>query len=189
MSELLNNPGFYMSYAVIQAVVVLLLIRLVDLYERQPLSLLALMAGWGATGAAAIALLGNEAVKSMLDPAARIVFGNAIAPPIVEESAKGLALIAAVGPIRLLSRRLGVPVFEGVTAGIVYGAAVGPRLRVHRGRLLLRRPGAGLGARGRPRRLPLPPRLLRPGHAAPPALDGRLRRRARARCLDDAAGC
>jgi predicted ATPase/RsiW-degrading membrane proteinase PrsW (M82 family) len=125
VSELLNNPGFYMSYAVIQAVVVLLLIRLLDLYERQPLSLLALMAGWGATGAAAIALLGNEAVKSMLDPAARIVFGNAIAPPLVEESAKGLALIAAVGPVRLLSRRLGVPVFEGVTAGIVYGAAVG----------------------------------------------------------------
>jgi predicted ATPase/RsiW-degrading membrane proteinase PrsW (M82 family) len=104
---------------------VLLLIRLLDIYERQPLSLLALMAGWGATGAAAIALLGNEAVKSMLDPAARLVFGNAIVPPLVEESAKGLALIAAVWPIRLLSRRLGVPVFEGVTAGIVYGAAVG----------------------------------------------------------------
>jgi hypothetical protein len=49
MSEVLNNPGFHMSYGVIQAVVVLLLIRLLDLYERQPLSLLALMAAWGAT--------------------------------------------------------------------------------------------------------------------------------------------
>jgi predicted ATPase/RsiW-degrading membrane proteinase PrsW (M82 family) len=125
VTDVLNNPGFYMSYAVIQAIVVLLLIRLLDLYERQPLWLVSLMAIWGATGAAAIALLGNEAVKSQLDPNARDVFGNAIAPPLVEEAAKGLALVAAVLLIRPLSRRMGIPLFEGVTAGIVYGAAVG----------------------------------------------------------------
>ncbi len=125
MDEILNNPGFYVSYAVIQAIVVLLLIRLLDFYDRQPLGLLAVMAGWGATGAALIALAGNRTVRAMLSDDARDVFGNAIAPPLVEEGAKGLALIAAVGPIRWIARRFGASLFEGVTSGMVYGAAVG----------------------------------------------------------------
>lgn len=125
MTDVLNNPGFYVSYAVIQAIVVLLFIRLLDVYERQPIGLLALMAGWGATGAALIALAGNRAVQAPLSADAREVFGNAIAPPLVEEGAKGVALLAAVGPMRWLSRRFGMAIFEGVTSGIVYGAAVG----------------------------------------------------------------
>lgn len=125
MDDILNNPGFYVSYAVIQAVVVLLLIRLLDYYDRQPLGLLAVMAGWGATGAALIALAGNRTVRAMLSDNARDVFGNAVAPPLVEEGAKGLALLAAVGPIRWVGRRLGLTIFEGVTSGMVYGAAVG----------------------------------------------------------------
>ncbi len=83
------------------------------------------MAGWGATGAALIALAGNRAVRAMLSEDARDVFGNAIAPPLVEEGAKGLALLAAVGPIRWAGRRFGLTIFEGVTSGMVYGAAVG----------------------------------------------------------------
>ncbi|MGZ8702111.1 MAG: PrsW family glutamic-type intramembrane protease, partial [Gaiellaceae bacterium] len=125
MDEILNNPGFYVSYAVIQAIVVLLLIRLLDFYDRQPLGLLAVMAFWGATGAALLALAGNRTVRAMLSEEARVVFGNAIAPPLVEEAAKGLALIVAVGPIRWAGRRFGMNIFEGVTAGMVYGAAVG----------------------------------------------------------------
>jgi predicted ATPase/RsiW-degrading membrane proteinase PrsW (M82 family) len=125
VDDVFNNPGFYVSYAVIQAIVVLLLIRLIDYYDRQPLGLLAAMAFWGATGAALIALAGNRAVRAMLGPDARDVFGNAIAPPLVEEAAKGLALLAAVGPIRWIGRRFGLLIFEGVTAGMVYGAAVG----------------------------------------------------------------
>lgn len=125
MTEVLNNPGFYVSYAVVQAIVVLLLIRLADPYGREPLGLLAVMVGWGATGAALIALAGNRTVRAMLSDTARDVFGNAIAPPLVEEGAKGLALIAAVGPIRWLGKRLGLTIFEGITSGIVYGAAVG----------------------------------------------------------------
>ncbi|MBA2360031.1 MAG: PrsW family intramembrane metalloprotease [Actinobacteria bacterium] len=83
------------------------------------------MAGWGATGAALIALAGNRTVQAMLSADARDVFGNAVAPPLVEEGAKGLALLAAVGPIRWAGRRFGLSIFEGVTAGMVYGAAVG----------------------------------------------------------------
>jgi predicted ATPase/RsiW-degrading membrane proteinase PrsW (M82 family) len=125
VTEVLNNPGFYVSYAVVQAIVVLLLIRLADPYGREPLGLLAVMVGWGATGAALLALAGNRTVRAMLSDTARDVFGNAIAPPLVEEGAKGLALLAAVGPIRWIGKRFGVAIFEGVTSGMVYGAAVG----------------------------------------------------------------
>jgi RsiW-degrading membrane proteinase PrsW (M82 family) len=83
------------------------------------------MVAWGATGAALIALAGNRAVRAMMSDTTRDVFGNAIAPPLVEEAAKGLALLAAVGPIRWIGKRFGTTLFEGVTSGIVYGAAVG----------------------------------------------------------------
>ena len=89
MTEVLNNPGFYVSYAVVQAIIILLLIRLADPYGREPLGLLAVMVGWGATGAALIALAGNRAVRAMLSDNARDVFGNAIAPPLVEEAPEG----------------------------------------------------------------------------------------------------
>ncbi len=125
MTEVLNNPGFYVSYAVLQAILVLLLIRLADPYGREPLGILAAMVAWGATGAALLALAGNRTVRAMLSDTARDVFGNAIAPPLVEEGAKGLALLAAVGPIRWIGKRFGMTIFEGVTSGMVYGAAVG----------------------------------------------------------------
>ncbi len=124
-AAVLNNPGFLVTYAVIQAALILLVIRLLDPYEREPLSLLAVMALWGATGAAAIAIVGNGALKSVLSPDAKLVFGDAISAPIVEEGAKGLALLAALLVSRWASRRLGTPRFEGLTDGIVYGAAVG----------------------------------------------------------------
>ena len=121
----LGNPAFYFTYAVIQAGVLLVLIRYLDRYNRQPLGLLALVAAWGATGAAAISVVGNEAVKEMLSGDVREVFGDAIAAPLVEEAAKGVALVLAVGPVRWLVNRAGISLFEGVGAGIAYGAAVG----------------------------------------------------------------
>src|ERR1700754_1256866 len=107
MASVFSNPGFYISYAVVQALVVLLLIRLIDPYGREALGVLALMVAWGATGAALIALAGNRAVQALLSDTAREVFGNAIAPPFVEEAAKGIALIVAVGPIRRIGKSFG----------------------------------------------------------------------------------
>ena len=121
----LGNPAFYFTYAVIQAGILLVLIRYLDRYNRQPLGLLALVAAWGATGAAAISVVGNEFVKEMLSGDVREVFGDAIAAPLVEETAKGVALVLAVGPVRWLVNRAGISLFEGVGAGIAYGAAVG----------------------------------------------------------------
>jgi predicted ATPase/RsiW-degrading membrane proteinase PrsW (M82 family) len=123
--DALNNPAFWVSFAALQAVVLLVAIRLLDLYGRQPLSLLTLMFAWGATGAALIAVAGNRSAKALLDEPARTVFGNAISVPLVEEGAKGLALLAAIGPLRWVASRLGVAIFEGVSSGIVFGAAVG----------------------------------------------------------------
>ncbi len=121
----LGNPAFLFTFAVIQAGLLLVGIRLLDVYGRQPLGLVALVAAWGATGAAAISVIGNQAVKGLLSGDVQVVFGDAISAPLVEEAAKGLALLAAVGPVRLLLRRAGVTLFEGAGAGIVYGAAVG----------------------------------------------------------------
>jgi len=125
IEAVLGNPAFYFTYAVIQAGVLLVLIRYLDVYNRQPIGLVALVAVWGATGAAAISVGGNEFVKGLLSGDVREVFGDAIAAPLVEEAAKGIALLAAVGPVRWLARRAGLSLFEGVGAGIVYGAAVG----------------------------------------------------------------
>ena len=121
----LGNPAFLFTFAVIQAGVLLVLIRYLDVYGRQPFGLVALVAAWGATGAAAISVVGNEFVKGLLSGDVGVVFGDALSAPLVEEAAKGVALLAAVGPVRWLLRRAGINLFEGVGAGVVYGAAVG----------------------------------------------------------------
>ncbi|MDQ2983378.1 MAG: PrsW family glutamic-type intramembrane protease [Actinomycetota bacterium] len=125
MIALFNNPGFYVTYALVQAIVVLLLIRLLDPYERESLSVLVVMALWGGTGAALISVAGNRALRSVLSPDAQVVFGNAVSAPVVEEAAKGLALLAVVGPLGWIAKRMGVGLIDGLTDGIVYGAAVG----------------------------------------------------------------
>lgn len=125
LASVISNPGFYMTYAVIQAVIVLLLIRLLDVYRRQPLSMLALMALWGSTAAALLALIGNAALSSVLHGDAQRVFGDVISAPFVEEGAKGLALLAAVGPLSAISRRFGLRILAGFGDGVVFGAAVG----------------------------------------------------------------
>src|SRR3712207_5131439 len=123
--EMLGHPAFLVTFALIQAVVFLLLIRFLDLYEREPLSVLALMAAWGATGAVALSLAGNGIVLALLPPAVRETFGPAVAAPLVEEAAKGLALVVAFSLSWWAARRFGFLELEGVTDGIVYAAAVG----------------------------------------------------------------
>lgn len=113
------------TYAVVQTVVFIVLLRLVDPYEREPLSLLGLMAMWGAIGATSLSAIGNVALRQALPSEVAVVFGRAIYAPLVEESAKGLALVAFVVLSLWLKGRFGMPAFEGLTDGIVYGAAVG----------------------------------------------------------------
>ena len=114
-----------MTFALIQAIVFLVLIRFLDLYEREPLTVLAIMAAWGATGAVALSLAGNGIVLGLLPQMVDETFGPAIAAPLVEEVAKGLALVIAFCLSWWAARRFGFLEFEGLTDGIVYGAAVG----------------------------------------------------------------
>lgn len=113
------------TYAVVQTVLLLLAIRFLDPYEREPISVVALMALWGAVGATTLSAVGNVSFDELLPPDVTEVFGTSIYVPAVEEVAKGIALVAFL-VISLRARgRFGVPRFEGITDGIVYGAAIG----------------------------------------------------------------
>jgi RsiW-degrading membrane proteinase PrsW (M82 family) len=114
-----------LAYALLQAVVALLLVRFCDLYEREPIAICAVMFLWGAIVAAILASLGNTALQGELPSDIDTVLGPAISAPVVEELAKGLALVIAFLASRWAGRRFGVFEFDGVTDGIVYGAAVG----------------------------------------------------------------
>lgn len=123
--DVLTLPAFLITYAVLQTVVFLLLIRSVDLYEQEPLSALAAMCVWGAVGATAFSAAGNEIVIEALPEDVATALGAAIAAPIVEEAAKGIVLVVAVVVAWWAHRRFGFSKIAGVTDGIVYGAAVG----------------------------------------------------------------
>ena len=113
------------TYAVVQTVLLLLAIRFLDPYEREPISVVALMALWGAVGATTLSAVGNVAFRDLLPADINVVFGTSIYAPAVEEVAKGVALVLFL-VISLKARgRLGIPHFEGITDGIVYGAAIG----------------------------------------------------------------
>ena len=114
-----------LSIALIQAVVALLIVRFLDLYEREPIGVIALLFLWGAVGAGLLASAGNTALEGALPRDVEVVFGDAISAPVVEEVAKGLALLIVVLGSRWAHRRFGVFEFDGVTDGIVYGAAIG----------------------------------------------------------------
>lgn len=113
------------TYAVVQTIVLLVLLRFIDPYEREPGGMIALLALWGAVGATTISAAGNSAVQRLLPARIDEVFGNAISAPAVEEVAKGLALVVFVLLSLWARGRFGIPRFEGVTDGIVYGAAIG----------------------------------------------------------------
>jgi RsiW-degrading membrane proteinase PrsW (M82 family) len=114
-----------LAYALIQAFVALLVVRFLDLYEREPIAIITLLFLWGAVVAAILASIGNTALQGELPRDVEVVFGPMISAPIVEELAKGLALVIAFLASRWAARRFGVFEFDGVTDGIVYGAAVG----------------------------------------------------------------
>ena len=117
--------AFLITYSVVQTIVFLFLIRFTDLYEREPVSALALMTLWGAIGATALSAIGNAAVGGLLPADVEFIFGRALYAPVIEEVAKGLALVAFVIVSVRADGRLGIPRFERLTDGLVYGAAIG----------------------------------------------------------------
>ncbi len=108
--------------AVIPTLFYVSIIWWLDRYEKEPVWLLALAFLWGAVPAAILSVI----LESLLDASVLAVSGEgmlttlasvSVSAPLVEETAKGIALIALV----LLFRRE----FDDVLDGIVYGAMIG----------------------------------------------------------------
>jgi RsiW-degrading membrane proteinase PrsW (M82 family) len=92
-----------------------------DRYEAEPPRVLARTFVWGATVAICMAMLVNSYAEGVVGSAfgehAASLFGAAVSAPVVEELAKGLALL-------ILYRGM-VDEFDGVVDGVVYAAMVG----------------------------------------------------------------
>lgn len=108
--------------ALIPTIFYVLFLWWLDRYEKEPVWLLALAFAWGAVPAAFLSIVAEVA----FDASITLVAGESlladlasvsVSAPLVEESAKGVALIALV----LLFRRE----FDNVLDGIIYGAMIG----------------------------------------------------------------
>jgi RsiW-degrading membrane proteinase PrsW (M82 family) len=114
---------------ILQAVLYLLFIRAADLYEREPLRYVVAIFVWGFTVAVVIALVFNTlasiTLSAMVGSQAANVATSVVVAPVVEESAKGLALAIIFAIAYIVGRRGGEVEFSGVMDGIVYGSAVG----------------------------------------------------------------
>ena len=106
--------------AFLPAPVYLALALLIDRFEPEPLKMLAWAFAWGAVGAFPISFVinsvGSVIVGSGFGQEVGQVFAASISAPIVEETAKGLALFALY--------RWRRSEFNGVVDGVVYAAMV-----------------------------------------------------------------
>ena len=113
----------------LQAVVFLLFIRFIDLYEREGFRYVILMFIWGSTVAVVISGVLNTTVVVILSvvvgPQTADFLTAVLTAPVVEECAKGLALLIGFAVATVISWRRGGLEFSGVMDGIVYGSAVG----------------------------------------------------------------
>jgi protease PrsW len=121
----ISSIPFYFFLHLLQVVVVLVLLRYLDLYERESFGVIAALFAWGGIGATFLSLQGNTFLLSRLPEDLGVVFGPALTAPVVEELAKGLALLAAFGVAHVATRRMHLSGFQGLADGVVYGAAVG----------------------------------------------------------------
>lgn len=113
--------GLALVLAVLPVPIYLGLVLFIDRYEPEPLRMVVLTFLWGATIAAFAAVVlntvGEAVVSEELGTEAAEIYGYSISAPIVEESAKGLALFGLFWFFR--------SEFNGVIDGIVYAALVG----------------------------------------------------------------
>jgi RsiW-degrading membrane proteinase PrsW (M82 family) len=114
---------------ILQTIVYLLFVRGIDLYEREPLRYVIPVFVWGFTLAVAISIvfemLFSITLSTVASYAATDFLGTVVGAPVIEECAKGLALLVIFGVAVAASRRKGANEFSGIMDGIVYGSAVG----------------------------------------------------------------
>ena len=114
---------------VLQAVLYVLFVRFVDLYEREPLRYVIPVFVWGFTVAVVIALFFNTlfsvTVSAVASAQTASFLTTVVGAPVIEECAKGVALLVTFSIAYLMAQRRGAIEFSGVMDGIVYGSAVG----------------------------------------------------------------
>jgi len=129
MVGLVNLSGALVGIGILQAVLYLLFIRAIDLYEREPLRYVVPVFVWGFAVATTVSLVFNTLFQLTLSSVTSVKtasFFTAVAvAPVVEECTKGLALLLIFFVAYLVRRRSGLIEFAGVMDGIVYGSAVG----------------------------------------------------------------
>ena len=110
-----------MAIAVVPVPVYVVLALWLDRFEPEPARTLAQTFAWGATVAVFVALVVNGFMQTLLDGAwgvdAAEVIGSVFTAPIVEELAKGFALLILFSELR--------DEFDGVVDGVVYASMVG----------------------------------------------------------------
>jgi RsiW-degrading membrane proteinase PrsW (M82 family) len=120
--------GTLVAAGMVQTVIYLLFIRVIDLYEREPLRYVAPVFLWGFAVATTVSSAFNTLFKVTLASVTNVrvadFFTAVVAAPVVEECTKGLALLLIffVACLRSQGRLIE---FAGVMDGIVYGSAVG----------------------------------------------------------------
>ena len=118
-----SPTGWALSWGlmVLYAVPVFLTVYLLDLYEREPASLLIGALLWGLGTAPLLASIGNEGwglfISRVADPTFALEWTAALTAPFVEEIVKAAGVILLV----LIARAE----FDDVMDGFVYGAMVG----------------------------------------------------------------
>jgi protease PrsW len=123
----LSGPLIWLG--ILQAVIYLLFIRAIDLYEREPLRYVIPVFIWGFTVATTVSLVFNTLFQLTLSSVTSVktasFFTAVVEAPVVEECTKGAALLLIFFVSYLARRRSGLVEFAGVMDGVVYGSAVG----------------------------------------------------------------
>jgi RsiW-degrading membrane proteinase PrsW (M82 family) len=121
--------GTLIWFGILQAVIYLLFMRAIDLYEREPLRYVIPVFLWGFAVATTVSLVFNTLFRLTLSSVTSVktasFFTAVVEAPVVEECSKGLALLLIFFIAYLVRRRSGLMEFAGVMDGIVYGSAVG----------------------------------------------------------------
>jgi RsiW-degrading membrane proteinase PrsW (M82 family) len=121
--------GPLISLGILQAVIYLLFIRAIDLYEREPLRYVIPVFIWGFAVATTVSLVFNTLFQLTLSSVTSVKTASfltaVVEAPVVEECTKGAALLLIFFISYLARRRSGLVEFAGVMDGVVYGSAVG----------------------------------------------------------------
>jgi RsiW-degrading membrane proteinase PrsW (M82 family) len=129
MGSVVSLSGPLIWFGILQAVIYLLFIRAIDLYEREPLRYVIPVFVWGFAVATTVSLIFNTLFQLTLSSVTSVktasFFTAVVEAPVVEECSKGLALLIIFFIAYLSRRRSGLIEFAGVMDGIVYGSAVG----------------------------------------------------------------